>query len=72
MPERDEILQSYADGKVGTRTVMARLGFHDYADLIIALAQHDLAPPRPADTPMRQAHLARARAILMPRLVHAR
>lgn len=70
-PKHLEVLHDYAAGKLGTRSAIERLGLHDYADLVIALAQHDLAIPQPANTPARQAHLARARDILLPRLRHA-
>jgi hypothetical protein len=64
-------LRDYAAGLVGTRETMRRADIGDYAELIIALAQHDLDFPKPADTPQRQAHLERATAILQPLLRHA-
>jgi hypothetical protein len=67
---RDEILRAYAAGDLGTRNTIERLGLHDYADLIIALVEQDLSPPRPADTPSHRAQVDRARAILQPRLRH--
>lgn len=65
-------LRDYAAGLLGTREAMRRAGVDDYAELIIALAQHDLDLPKPADTPQRRAHLERASAILQPLLRHAR
>jgi hypothetical protein len=64
------VLRAYAAGQLGTRRAIERAGLHDYADLVIALVQNDLALPKPAATPKREAHLARARAILQPRLRH--
>jgi hypothetical protein len=61
-------LHDYAAGRLGTRQAIERLGGQDYADLVIALAQHDLDFPKPADTPRHQANLARVRALLQPRL----
>jgi hypothetical protein len=69
-PDQLAALRDYAAGHLGTRQAMERAGVRDYAELIIALVQHDLHLPRPADTPRRQAHLALARAILQPRLRH--
>jgi hypothetical protein len=65
-------LRDYAAGLVGTRETMRRTDIGDYAELIIALAQHDLDFPKPADTPQRQTHLERATAILQPLLRHVR
>jgi hypothetical protein len=67
-----EALRDYAAGLLGTREAMRRAGVDDYPELIIALAQHDLDLPKPADTPQRRAHLERASAILQPLLRHAR
>jgi hypothetical protein len=64
-------LRDYSAGIVGTRETMNRAGIEDYADLIIALSQHELDLPKPADTPQRRAHLERASAILQPLLRHA-
>lgn len=61
-------LHAYAAGHLGTRRAIEALGLHDYADLIIALAQNDLDFPKPDDTPAHAAHVARASAILQPRL----
>jgi hypothetical protein len=66
-----EALQAYAAGQAGTRLTIERAGLRDYADLLIAIAQTDLPLPKPAATPTRDAHLARARAILQPLLRHA-
>lgn len=63
-------LRDYAAGRLGTRQAIESLGVHDYADLVIALAQQDLNLPKPAATPKHDAHLARARAILQPLLRH--
>jgi hypothetical protein len=67
-----QALREYAAGLVGTRETMRRAEIGDYAELIIALARHDLDFPKPADTPQRRAHLERATAILQPLLRHAR
>jgi hypothetical protein len=64
-------LHEYSEGIVGTRETMRRAQIDDYAELVIALSQHDLGLPKPADTPQRRAHLARASAILQPLLRHA-
>ncbi len=61
-------LGEYAAGRLGTRRAIEALGAHDYADLVIALAQHDLDFPKPTQSPTHDAHVARARAILQPRL----
>lgn len=68
--DRDQLaaLQAYAEGRLGTRRTIERLGMRDYADLVIALVQHGLDLPKPADTPRHAAQVARARAILQPRL----
>lgn len=66
--EQLDIVRAYAAGTLGTREAIAAAGLHDYADLVIALAQNDLPFPKPADTPRREAHLARARALLQPLL----
>jgi hypothetical protein len=65
-----EALRAYAAGQLGTRQTIERAGMHDYADLVIALAQTGLAFPKPAATPRHEANLARAREILRPRLRH--
>jgi hypothetical protein len=61
-------LRAYAEGRIGTRRAIERLGARDYADLLIALAQHDLDLPKPPDTPRHRAQVARARAVLQPLL----
>jgi hypothetical protein len=72
-PNQLETLRAYAAGMLGTRQAIERAGLDDYADLMIALAQNDLAFPKPADTPKRRANVELARAILQPRLRrHAR
>jgi hypothetical protein len=70
-PEQLEVLRQYAGGMLGTREAIARAGLGDFADLVIALARNDLDLPKPADTPQRREHIARARAILQPRLRNA-
>lgn len=65
-----EALRAYAAGRAGTRRTIEALGGRDYADLVIAMAQTDLDFPKPTATPARAANLARARAILLPRLRH--
>ena len=69
-PGQLEILRDYAAGRGGTRATIERAGLHDYADLVIAMAQNDLDFPKPTLTPTHDAHLAKARAILEPRLRH--
>lgn len=68
--DRLAALRAYAAGGLGTRQAIEQLGLRDYADLIIALAQHDLDLPKPADTPRRRANVERASALLQPRLRH--
>ena len=63
-------LRAYAAGQLGTSRAIERLELRDFADLVIALSQHDLDLPKPADTPLRAAQIAQARAILQPRLRH--
>jgi hypothetical protein len=70
--KRLRALRDYAAGMAGTRETMRRAGINDYAELVIALSQHDLDLPKPADTPQRRAQVARAGAILQPLLRHAR
>jgi hypothetical protein len=71
-PQQLDALRAYAAGQAGTRHTIERAGLHDYADLLIALARNDFDLPKPAATPAHAAHLAAARAILQPRLRHAR
>ena len=66
--EQRAALRAYGEGRLGTRRAIERLGARDYADLVIALAQHGLDLPKPPDTPRHRAQVARARAILQPRL----
>lgn len=68
--EKLSVLYDYAASHIGTRTALDRLGLNDYADLVIALSAHDLAFPKPTETPTLLAHRERARAILLPRLRH--
>jgi hypothetical protein len=70
-PDQLEILRQYAAAQLGTRDAIARTGLQDYADLIVALVQHDLPLPKPADTPRHREHEARARSILQPLLRRA-
>ncbi len=63
-----EVLQAYSEGRLGTRQAIERAGLDGYADLLIGLAQADLPLPKPADTPRRREHFARASAILQPLL----
>ncbi len=69
--ERHEVLRQYANGLLGTHGTIEAIGAHDYADLIIAMAQAGLDFPKPSATPAHEAQVARARAILQPRLRHA-
>lgn len=63
-------LRAYAAGQLGTRLAIEQMHLHDFADLVIALGQHDLDLPKPADTPLRTAQVEQARAVLQPRLRH--
>lgn len=65
--QRNGVLADYAEGRLGTRETIDRLGLEDYGDLVIELARLDLPFPKP-DFPGREEHLARAAAILQPRL----
>ena len=67
-----KVLRDYAEGRLGTRAAIEKIGAQDYADLVIALAQQDLPFPKPADTPRRRANVARARALLEPLLRRGR
>jgi hypothetical protein len=69
-PDQLNTIRAYAAGRLGTRATIDRAGMHDYADLLIALAQNDLDLPKPAATPAHEARVARARSILQPRLRH--
>lgn len=61
-------LRRYADGHVGTRDTIEALGARDYGDLIVAMAQAGLAFPKPTASAAHDARVARASAILQPRL----
>jgi hypothetical protein len=50
-------LRDYAAGRVGTRETMRRAGLNDYAELIIALLEHDLDLPKFAGTQQQRVHL---------------
>ena len=63
-----ETVRAYAAGELGTRQAIERAGMHDYADLVIALAQTGFAFPKPEPTPAHEANIARASAILQPLL----
>jgi len=67
-PKQLDILRQYACGLLGTRQAIELAGLEDFANLLMALAQHDLPLPKPADTPERRANVALAREILQPRL----
>lgn len=67
-----KVLRDYAAGLLGTRHAIEKAGVEDYAELVIALAKHDLDLPKPADTAKRQANIERARVILQPLLHNAR
>lgn len=61
-------MRAYAAGHLGTREAIERAGLHDYADLLVAMAQTDLDRPKPTDSPERDARIALASEILQPRL----
>lgn len=65
-----DALRAYSAGWSGTRDTINRLGMRDYADLLIALGRLDLPLPRPTESASRAAAVARASAILQPRLRH--
>ena len=67
--ERDAVLRHHAGGTRGTRRTIGLLGAHDYADLIVAMSEAGLDFPKPAATPAHEANVARASAILQPRLL---
>jgi hypothetical protein len=69
-PQQLETLRAYASGGLGTRQTIERAGLHDYADLVIAMAQNGLDLPKPSRTSAHDANVARAREILQPRLRH--
>jgi len=66
--EKIAVLKRYAAGTLGTRRTIEAIGGSDYADLITAMVAAHLAFPKPAPSARRDADLARARAILGPRL----
>jgi hypothetical protein len=66
--QKEAVLRRYAAGEIGTRATIEALGAHDYADLVIALAQADLPFPKPSGSARHDADVARASAILQPRL----
>ena len=70
--EKLDVFRAYAQGNAGTRETIERAGLQDYADLVIALVRNGLDFPKPADTPERRAQIAKASAILQPRLQHGR
>ena len=70
--QQEPILKAYAHGLAGTRETIQKLGYYDYADLLIALAEHDLGLPKPSITPEHAAHLGRASALLQPLLLNGR
>jgi hypothetical protein len=51
VPDQLDTLRAYAAGRLGTRETIERVGMHDYADLVIALAQNELDFPKPAADP---------------------
>jgi len=60
-------LRDYATGLLRTRRAIERAGVEDYAKLVIALVQHDLDLPKPADTPARASSTAlRVSAVASP------
>jgi hypothetical protein len=63
-----EVLRRYSEGQLGTREAIELAGLEGYADLLIAMAQNDLAFPKPADTPQHRARVELATAVLQPRL----
>jgi hypothetical protein len=67
-PDQLDTVRAYSAGQLGTRQAIDRAGMHDYADLVIALAQTGLDFPKPEQTPAHEANVARASAILQPRL----
>jgi hypothetical protein len=68
--EKTAVLQQYAAGQLGTRRTIEAIGGSDYADLVIAMAEAELEFPKPSLTAKHEANVARARAILQPRLRH--
>lgn len=66
--EQETVLRRYAAGEFGTRRAIEALGAHDFADLMIAMAQAGLEMPKPQQSAAHDAHVARARTILQPLL----
>jgi hypothetical protein len=64
--DQRQILEAYSAGNMGTRDAIEALGYRDFADIIIGLAQAGLDLPKPADTPERDARMKRAREVLVP------
>ena len=67
-PAQVATLRAYEAGELGTKAAIEDAGLRDFGDLLIAFAHNDLRMPRPAETPARTANIARATAILQPRL----
>ena len=42
-----DTLQAYAEGMIGRDEAIRRVGVRDYADLLVALGDAGLSPPRP-------------------------
>ena len=43
----EDALQAYAEGMIGRDEAIRRVGVRDYADLLVALGDAGLSPPRP-------------------------
>lgn len=65
---RLDVLRAYSRGTLGTRQAIEEAGLEDFADLLIALAKHDLPLPKPPDTPQRRASIEQASELLQPLL----
>ena len=63
--DRVAILQGYAEGRIGYRAAIDRLGMEGFADLLVAVSQAGLSLPRVSAGPENVAHLV---AILRDRL----
>ena len=50
-PDRpaEDALQAYADGMIRRDEAIRRVGVRDYADLLVALGDAGLSPPRPPE-----------------------
>jgi hypothetical protein len=44
-----DILRAFAGGLTTREDAVSALGLRDYAELLVALGEHDLAPPRPTE-----------------------